>query len=36
MARLTEALPKDGIVVEQGLTSTVPQPNYRAYRDRKR
>jgi benzoylformate decarboxylase len=35
MARLTEALPKDGIVVEEGLTSTMTLPNYLAYRDRK-
>ena len=35
MARLTEALPEDGIVVEEGLTSTMTLPNYLAYRDRK-
>jgi benzoylformate decarboxylase len=34
MARLTEALPKDAIVVEEGLTSTATLPNYLAYRDR--
>jgi benzoylformate decarboxylase len=34
MARLTEMLPKDAIVVEEGLTSTVTLPNYFAYRDR--
>ena len=35
MARLTEALPNDGIVVEEGLTSTMTLPSYLAYRDRK-
>jgi benzoylformate decarboxylase len=35
MARLTEALPRDGIVVEEGLTSAMTLPNYLAYRDRK-
>jgi len=35
MAQLTEALPEDGIVVEEGLTSTMTLPNYLAYRDRK-
>jgi len=34
MARLTEALPRDAIVVEEGLTSTATLPNYLAYRDR--
>ncbi|HEY2873116.1 MAG TPA: thiamine pyrophosphate-dependent enzyme [Reyranella sp.] len=35
MARLTETMSKDGIVVEEGLTSTVTLPAYLAYRDRK-
>ena len=35
MARLSETMSKDGIVVEEGLTSTVTLPAYLAYRDRK-
>jgi benzoylformate decarboxylase len=35
MARLTETMPKDAIVVEEGLTSSVTLPAYLAYRDRK-
>jgi benzoylformate decarboxylase len=35
MARMTEALPKDAILVEEGLTSTTTLPAYFAYRDRK-
>jgi len=35
MARIAEAMPEDGIVVEEGLTSTITLPNYLAYRDRK-
>ena len=35
MARMTEALPRDAILVEEGLTSTVSLPTYFAYRDRK-
>jgi len=35
MARLTETMPRDAIVVEEGLTSSVTLPAYLAYRDRK-
>ena len=35
MARLAEAMPKDAILVEEGLTSTMTLPAYFAYRDRK-
>jgi benzoylformate decarboxylase len=34
MARLTEALPKDAIIVEEGLTTATALPSYFAYRDR--
>jgi benzoylformate decarboxylase len=35
MARLCETMPRDAIVVEEGLTSSVTLPAYLAYRDRK-
>jgi len=35
MAKLCEALPKDGIIVEEGLTGATTLPNYFPYRDRK-
>src|SRR5438477_43693 len=35
MARLSEAMPRDGIVVEEGLTSATTLPAFFAYRDRK-
>jgi benzoylformate decarboxylase len=35
MARLAETIPRDAIVVEEGLTSSVTLPAYLAYRDRK-
>ena len=34
MATLTEAMPKDAILVEEGLTSTATLPAYFPYRDR--
>ncbi|MBS0519087.1 MAG: thiamine pyrophosphate-binding protein [Proteobacteria bacterium] len=34
MAELTERLPKDAIIVEEGLTTTTTLPSYFAYRDR--
>jgi benzoylformate decarboxylase len=35
MARLSEAMPRDAILVEEGLTSATTLPAYFAYRDRK-
>jgi benzoylformate decarboxylase len=35
MARIAEAIPKDGILVEEGLTSTTTLPAFYPYRDRK-
>jgi benzoylformate decarboxylase len=35
MARIAEAMPRDGIVVEEGLTSTTTLPAFFPYRDRK-
>jgi benzoylformate decarboxylase len=35
MARIAEAIPKDGILVEEGLTSAATLPSFYPYRDRK-